>query len=161
MVSLEDRFRDLTHPATQSAPVEAPLAARSGTQNPGGLGWASPSWDGGREGAPLWLEFCGWWAEKASRREASHQTSTQSHIHSVPLPPVCGVGSLGKALGKNWSSCRCWETEATRWRASVGVRGALQGKQGIQRKWSGKNLVPCYHGISCSAVPGNLPDPSL
>lgn len=92
------RFGDLAHSSTQSAPVGVSLAAHSGTQNPSGLGWASPSWDRGREGAPSWLEFCGWWAGKATWREASHQTSSQAHIHSVPLPPVCGLESV-------------WETE--------------------------------------------------
>lgn len=32
--------------------------------------------------------------------------------------------------------------------------GALQGKQGTQRKQSVKNFGPHYHRVSCSSCPG-------
>jgi hypothetical protein len=135
----------------------APLAAHSGTQNPSGLGWASPPWDGGREGAPSWLEFCGWWAGKATwgcggklhTRPPLDRTFTVCRCH-----PFVGSGVWGKLWERAGLAVDAGGTEATRWRAWVRVRRALQGKQGTQRKQSEELPSPLPQCLSCSSCPG-------
>lgn len=131
LVSWKTRFGDLAHPSTQSASVggssgcplwnSEPQRPRLGLPTLGRRAGRRPLvvgilWVVGREGN------MGVWGK------ASHQTSTRSHIHSVPLPPVCGVGSVGETLGESWSSCRC------RGYGSNQMESLGQGEEGSARK---------------------------